>query len=391
MPLPRMIRLSLPAAALALALLAPLRAPSAPPAAPQDATARAGHGAGAPGTADAATVPSGTPAGAPPVPPTGIGAGSRGADLDALAAQAGAAIARLIGPAGPNPDQAPAGARGAGAAPSVDSGEARLGQALAVLFDRLARARPDMIPAMPRAIAQGARLALTAEHPATRAMMEDFTREAVAEAVQIAGMDARTHPVLASWNQADPVLRRDGALELTARDEAAFARLAGRAGYGPTLKPEAFWDAKAEASQDRVQPARMNAWAAGAEAAWDRLDPGQRRLAASVLDVEAMPPASLIRAVTGTDDLPGWLGGIAIPLTKAEAAANPELARFLRKGAFAGPLAELLAARSMAGSVGQGAPGFAGGATQLQRLNNWSAMTGEMHSWESYRYSTQGW
>ncbi|WP_157115348.1 hypothetical protein [Paracoccus contaminans] len=332
---------------------------------------------------------SGTPAGAPPVSRNGKGVGSGGGDLDALAAQAGAAIARLIGSAEPYPAEGAAGAPGP--APSPQGGETRLGQVMAVLFDRLAATRPDMVPAMPRAIAQGARLALSAEHPATRAMMEDFTREAVAEAIQIAGMDASTHPVLASWDQADPVLRRDGALELTARDEAAFARLAKRAGYRPTLKPAAFWDATEEASQDRVQPARMNAWAAGAEAAWDRLNPSQRRLAASVLDVEAMPPAALIRAVTGTEDLPGWLGGIAIPLTKAEAAANPELARFLRKGAFAGPLAELLTARSMAGSAAPGAPGLTGGATQLQRLNNWSAMTGEMHSWESYRYSTQGW
>ena len=39
--------------------------------------------------------------------------------------------------------------------------------------------------------------------------------------------------------------------------------------------------------------------------------------------------------------------------------------------------------------LGVGA-GVGEAADQLMRLNNWSAMTGEMHSWDAYRYMTQG-
>lgn len=290
---------------------------------------------------------------------------------DALHELTGAAasdLATLIGPAAPSHDEIQA--------------------ALDTMFEKLAVTRPDLTTKMPKTLRQAAHLAVSAEHPATRAAMNDLTREVLDEALGESGMDASADPTVAAWERADPCLRDSDKLHLTRSDEAAFARIAEKAGYESKFSPASFWDESEEVRGNRVLPARMNAWVAGLEAAWPKLSEAERTRAVEILDREDIPSSKLLTKVIGTGDVIGWLGGTRIKFSEAEEAASPELVSFMKDGAFAGPLYETLLARA-AGGV-QGGGGMGASATQLMRLNNWSAMTGEMSSWESYRYMTQG-
>lgn len=286
-----------------------------------------------------------------------------------LTAAAANDLAALIGPEAPPPEQIRAG--------------------LDAIFARFAAERPKLAKAMPAALAQAAHLARTAEHPATRAAMGDLAREALEAAIVAAGMDPAADPVASAWAKADPGVREMDKLHLTRADDDAFRRIAAKAGYSGTFDVAGFWDESAPKQGNRMLPARMNAWAAGVEAAWPKLDPAERTRVVEVLDRKDVPSTKLLKKVIGTGDIVGWLTATDMTLTKAERAASPDLVGFMDKGAFAGPLAPTLVARAAA-SRGGGGVGIGGAATQLMRLNNWSAMTGEMSSWESYRYMTQG-
>lgn len=292
------------------------------------------------------------------------------AEPAALSRAAAADLAAIIS-AGPGPDARPD----------------RIEAALDTLFAELGKSSPDMAQRLPAALAQGAHLARNAERPATRQVMSDLAREMVAEAVRLAGMDAGTEPITRIWADADPVVRAEGPLVMTVSDVTAFQKVMDRAGYKGALSAEAFWDSKSDLPGDRVLPARLGAWAAGAEAAWDELDAGQRRRVAEVLDEPSIPPTEVIEAVTGSSDMIGWLAAVDLALGESDRAASPELVAFLDGGAFAGPLAPLLGAGAPAPMA---VPGGSA-ADQLSRLNNWSASTGEMSSWDSYRAMTQGW
>lgn len=252
---------------------------------------------------------------------------------------------------------------------------------------RLAEAHPELTPALPQTLAQAAHLALTAEHPASRATMVDMTRDVLGAVVDLGGTDPAAEAVTAAWALADPVVQSAEQQQLTAADVAGFDRLQQRAGHAGTISAQEFWTRNAGDGAMLMFPARLNAWAAGVEAAWTGLDADQQLRAARVLEVEAVPDPALLEPVIGTADMIGWLAGTDVPLTPAEQAGAPDLLRFMQSGAFAGALAPALAARAMAGAA-MATPSPAAG--QLMRLNNWSAMTGESSSWESYRYMTQG-
>lgn len=294
------------------------------------------------------------------------------AGTQTLSAAAVADLAALIGPEAPPPDQ--------------------MQSDLDAVFARFAAQRPKLARTMPATLAQAAHLARTAEHPATRAAMADLTREALDAAIAAAGLDLAADPVAAAWARSDPDLRDMDKLRMTRADADAFDRIAAKAGYRGTFDVAGFWDSAGKKQGNRMLPARMNAWAAGVEAAWPDLSAAERKRVVEVLDRKDVPSTKLLKKVIGTGEVVGWLTATDMRLTKAERAASPDLVAFMDKGAFAGPLAPTLVARAVAASRGGsgGGGGMGAAATQLMRLNNWSAMTGEMTSWESYRYMTQG-
>lgn len=259
---------------------------------------------------------------------------------------------------------------------------------LAALDAALGGMDPTLQP-LPAALAQGAALARRAAHPASRAVFADLTRDMLATALRETG--AEDAGLLAAWTRRDPMLAElVPGQGLSADDLEAGRRLAALDPETGRVTVQAFWDAQADEPVNRVLPTRMDAWTAGVLAAWDRLDPAARGLAVGVLDHSAVPPPALLEAVIGTADVLGWLGAVDVPLTPAERAASPELVAYMQAGAFAGPVRPLLEALAEA-MVAAGAGAGAGeAADQLMRLNTWSAMTGEMHSWDAYRYMTQG-
>lgn len=273
----------------------------------------------------------------------------------------------------------------------ADSGRTAARDALAALDRALADKDANLQP-LPAALAQGAALARRAEHPASRAVFADLTRDMLATAVRESGPAAPAAPLLAAWDRRDPgVADLVPGQSLTQGDLDAGQRLAALMPEQKGISVRTFWDSQADEPVNRVLPTRMDAWTAGTVAAWDKLDPAQRWLAVGVLDNAEVPPAELLQAVIGTSDVLGWLGAVDVPMTDQERAASPELLAYMQAGAFAGPVGPPLEARAAA-IAAQGIAGDVAGdmANQMMRLNNWSAMTGETHSWDAYRYSTQG-
>lgn len=263
---------------------------------------------------------------------------------------------------------------------------------LAALDDALAQRDRTLTP-LPAALAQGAALARRAEHPASRAVMADLTRDMLITAMTETGADpAASGTLLAAWDHRDPMLAElVPGQGLTADDLEAGRRLAARDPAHEGISVQSFWDQESDEPVNRVLPTRMDAWTEGVLAAWDRLDADQRRQAVEILDNSAVPPPALLKEVLGTNDILGWLGAVDVTLTADEKAASPELLAYMQSGAFAGPVRPMLVARAEARAASGGGGDVIGAMTdQLMRLNNWSAMTGEMHSWESYRYMTQG-
>ncbi|MFI0397141.1 hypothetical protein [Paracoccus jiaweipingae] len=262
---------------------------------------------------------------------------------------------------------------------------------LTAMIDGLAD-RPDLQTRLPAAIAQGAGLASGAERPASRALAHDLLRDMLWTLADMAG-DGPQEPLVAAWQQADPMRAElvPGS-GLAESDVAGYVRLKKLAGQpadpGPLM---AYWAAQADKPVNRVLPTRLAAWAEGVTAAWDRLTPAERDLATGVVENDAPPPAALVRKITGSPEMMFWIAAVDLPVSAAERQASPDLLKFTASGVFAGPMLEPLAALMAQGNNGAAGMAALGAATnQLMRLNNWSAMTGEMHSWESYRYMTQG-
>lgn len=261
-------------------------------------------------------------------------------------------------------------------------------------------AEPLLAEKAPAAFVQAARLAHGAASPASRGVMYDLARDILLTAQILSGEGPDDFAPLRLWAQADPFRATlVPGLGLADSDIAGFARmqaLDAQAGSGVLPDDPAAgqvaraWDAQADQPANRVLPTRLQAWADGVEAAWPRLDAGERAQVLGVLTRAEIPPATVLEKVIGTRDVVGWLAAVEVPLTPSERKASPELVHFMQMGAFAGPLkaplmeiARLRAARGTAGGAGAAAG-------QLMRLNNWGVMTGEMHSWESFRYMTEG-
>lgn len=239
------------------------------------------------------------------------------------------------------------------------------------------KAEPTLAGTLPRAFAQAARLAATAESPATRGMMLDLTRESLATGAALAG-DPAADPLMAAWQKADPLLHEtSGGAGLAQTDIDAIARLrklAGEPEGDAAADVEAEWQRLSASgpATDLIWPGRFNAWADGTAAAWDDLTPDERRIATSILTDDEVPPAEVLRKVTGTEDFLGWLAAYSVPMSEAERSASPELSSLIASAAFAGALREPIV-EAMTASAGVSAMSPNSAAMQLFRLNN--AMT----------------
>lgn len=244
---------------------------------------------------------------------------------------------------------------------------------------------------LPEGLMQAARLAIAADNPASRGVALDCTRDIlVALTIEAKAEHSKT---LAAWNAADPMIReRVPGQGMAQSDIDAFERLKARMPGVAHADAVEFWDTQ-DKEVNRMFPTKLAAWEAGVAEVWDELDDSERRIVVGVLDNKEVPPKALIKKVTGADDILAWIAVVNLPLTKDERKASPDLVDFAEYTAFAGPLQKrfqeiiLAAARNGGGGGGGGMNEMF---WQQYRLNNWSAMTGEMYSWDSYRYMTQG-
>lgn len=254
--------------------------------------------------------------------------------------------------------------------------------------------RPDLQARLPAAIEQGAHLVISAEYMATRAMVYDLLRDMVWTLADHSVGDADAAPLVVAWSQADPIrLPFQPGTGLAESDISAYARLRALGGKDTDPAPLiAYWQEQADHPINRILPSHLSAWVDGLEAVWGDLTDAERAIAVAIADEETedLPTAGVVRKVTHSDDFIMWLAAIDLPLTDAERKASPDLLHYANAGAFAGPLLKPLTEIAALGSGSVGGNPLAGATNQLMRLNNWSAMTGEMHSWESYRYMTQG-
>lgn len=272
----------------------------------------------------------------------------------------------------------------------VDPAEA--GAEIGTLFAN-AEAAGGAAARLPEALSQATRLAVSARNPATREVAGDLSRDIlVTLAKQAQTVDSS--PLVAAWDKADPMLReRVRGVGMAESDVAAFQRLKARRPAVAKADPVAFWD-RQDSEVNRILPTRLSAWEAGAAAAWDGLSEAERDVVAGVLDSPDVPSDAILKKVIGTKDIMGWLAVVNLPMTDAEKKASPDLVAFMESTAFAGPLQKLVKDMLAAVAMANAGPAMGGGmdAVTLQyfRLNNWSAQTNEMSSWESYRYMTQG-
>lgn len=252
----------------------------------------------------------------------------------------------------------------------------------------------------PPAFVQAVELAQHGSIPATRGAMYDLSRDILMTAATMSGDPIDSFIPLEVWNDADPFhADLTLGLGLAASDIAAMDRLkALGAQSGSQVIPAAsseqlvmeVWHRQEDEPVNNVLPTRLQAWADGVEAAWPNLNDKEREAALGALFQPEIPPQSVLTKVLGTKDVVHWLAAVDLPMSESERQESDELVHFMEMGAFAGPLKQPLIEIAQMRAAQGSAAGLGAAATQLMRLNNWSAMTGEMHSWESYRYMTQG-
>ncbi|RMC34932.1 hypothetical protein [Paracoccus alkanivorans] len=252
----------------------------------------------------------------------------------------------------------------------------------------------------PPAFVQAVELAQHGSVSATRGAMYDLARDILLTAAKMSGQPADSFIPLDIWSDVDPFhAELTLGLGLAASDIAAMDKLkALEAQSGLQVIPAApseelvmkAWRQQEDEPVNNVLPTRLQAWADGVEAAWPELNDGEREAALGALFRSEVPSQSLLRKVLGTEDIVHWLAGVDLPMSETERQQSRELVHFMEMGAFAGPLKQPLIEIAQMRAAQGSAAGLGAAATQLMRLNNWSAMTGEMHSWESYRYMTQG-
>jgi len=195
-------------------------------------------------------------------------------------------------------------------------------------------------------------LALTAEHPATRAVLADVLREVVEEyfgptsaftqaletdnmivrrltpGVGISQQDAQWGAFLIMLSQKMPDVPKTMAIEVVEYTNAVESFLAE-------------WDRHADLPS-KLFLARIDAWTVGLVSAWPDMTLSQRRLGADVLINDPVPPRDVIEAVTGVDDIILWLAGIQLAFTAEERRQHPELIAFLEDGGAAQLMKPLL-------------------------------------------------
>lgn len=91
--------------------------------------------------------------------------------------------------------------------------------------------------------------------------------------------------------------------------------------------------------------ARVDAWGMGTVAAWNSLTLDERKIAASAVTNDAIPPKQLVEKVLGTSNILYWAAGVEVGLTDAEKAQYPDLAAYLKDGNLAGGMASFIGKR----------------------------------------------
>lgn len=230
--------------------------------------------------------------------------------------------------------------------------------------------------AVPLAVAMG-EMAATAEHPATRAALTDLHRQMTANLVaapdesEMLALLERANPMEAEIHAGLGMARSDvlaaaylEALAATMPEDPGAAGLDRDSAQQTGRRVAELFAGERPANRQFLS--RLDAWLAGTLAAWPDLDTEERRAAASVVFVDALPPPEVIEAVTGTTDILGWIGAMELTFTEAERDAAPEMVAFLEAGNMTGGATEDLVARmELMGMAGAGAAGV----TTMMELN----------------------
>lgn len=257
--------------------------------------------------------------------------------------------------------------------------------------------RPEIANLAPAAFTQAARLAISAAHPASRGVFYDIARNIAETGAAMSGENAPDMGVIALWNQQDPMIHQIApGVGISMRDVAAFDALRDLARRDGVLdrpdKPreiiEAFWRSHQDRAADLMIPGFLTGWSEGAIAAWPGLTPGERAQAVHVIDAGEAPTRATYQKITGTAHVIMWLGSVEIAMSPAEREHSPELIELMDMAAFAGPLRQpIIDSVQMQAIGGLGAQQTA--TEQLQRLNEWSAITGENGGWDAHRHMSQ--
>lgn len=255
----------------------------------------------------------------------------------------------------------------------------------------------------PKAFVQAATLARDGSIPATRGVMYDLARTILVNGALLAERPQDDFAVLRLWNEADPMRAEIyPGLGLAQSDIDALDRLreldvSGGFNAMPAADSSAqlmlsTWEGMDD-DANKVFPTKLNAYVDGVAANWDQMSDAEQERAVSIFTATEVLSPKLTKKALGADNYAFWLGTVLVPMSDAEKEANPDIVYLSDNGVFAGPLekplTELIVAMRAKQSSGGGGD-LSGAALQLFRLNNWSASEGEMHSWEAYRYSTQG-
>lgn len=254
------------------------------------------------------------------------------------------------------------------------------------------QSRPDIADLAPAAFVQSAHLAVTARHPASRGAFHDIARNILVTGAEMTNADHDLSPI-ALLDSQDPMIHElSPGVGVSESDIAGFnalrnlARDAGMdVGTGTARQiVDTYWNENQTKPVDLMIAGLLGAWSQGALAAWPELTAVERAQVAAPIQPGETPGPDAYRKVIGTDAIILWLGAVDIAMTDAERAASPELSQLMGVAAFAGPLRDDIVSLTATPIIGLDAA-----TEQLQRQNEWGAITGETGGWEGHRYMSQ--
>ncbi len=244
---------------------------------------------------------------------------------------------------------------------------------------------PDQTDRVTMVIVPMAALSRRAEHPATRSLAADTTRQLFATALP-AGRAGASVQLL---DAADPMLQEfQPGLGLASSDVLAAMWLEAANAALPAGPPADFMPDAADFStrqaalltefSEAPPPnqhfiSRLDAWAAGVRHSWDTLTPDERDAATAVTLRRDVPGPDLVKKVTGGSEVVLWLGAIDIALSDAERTEYANVVAFFDAGGGAAGVTDILNQR-LASSGAGGTIADMGSVMMLRNLNvyNWN-------------------